>query len=99
MLKLLKLNNRKNEMDILSPEEKEYIESAIKAGVQSTEMLNVLVITRAVMEMKNELVGAMEKPDHKVMPTYPRDIQTVYTMMKVEINNIYKRVSLGIIGD
>jgi hypothetical protein len=87
--------NLGNQMSKLTDDEMEYVEAAIKAGTQSTEILNVLVITRSVMELKQDLVNAMEKPEHAVMPIYPRDIQTVYTMMKVEITNVNRKLQLG----
>lgn len=75
----------KTDDPISSDEEKKYIQKALKAGIQSTEILNVLVISRSVYYVLDNLVSAMENKDHIVYSLRPNDIQAIYTIMK---NNI-----------
>ena len=83
--------------EYLEAAEEEYVISAIKAGVQSTEILNVLVITECVLHTLTELVNSMEKMNHVVRVVTPKTIQTIYTMKKVKIKQIQKKMS-GIIN-
>lgn len=76
--------------------EKEYMRVAIQAGVQSTEILNVMTITRITLYNLANLVSAMEKPEHLVYPITPFDVQKIYTVLKVIISQAH-REHIGII--
>lgn len=82
--------------EVLEQAEIEYIKDAIQSGIQSTEILNVLVLTSAIMKCLGELVAAMEKPDHVVYVVTPQTVQNIYTMEKAKILEIKNSLS-GII--
>lgn len=73
----------------LDIEEEEYVQAALQAGVQSTEILNVLVIGRCVQYCLRNLVNAMENETHTVFDLGPKTIQQLYTEMKVGIKQTY----------
>lgn len=83
----------------LTEEEEEYVRAAIQAGdIQSTEILNVLVIQRCVEYTLKQLVGAMENQEFIVYRLTPRDIQRRYTILKFEITRIHREMkTLGIV--
>jgi hypothetical protein len=75
----------------LSKEENSYVLRAIRAGVQSTEILNVLVINRSQRYTLRNLIGAMENPEFLVYPLTPDEIQMLYTILKVSIKQAWDK--------
>ena len=71
----------------LTEDEKTYFRRAVQAGVQSTEILNVIVIERVSNYMLQNLVGAMEKSNFVVYRISPNDIQKAYTIVKTSLRN------------
>jgi hypothetical protein len=72
----------------LNPKERDYAINAIRAGVHSTEVLHVIILTRCNHYALENLVGAMENPEFKVYPLYPNDIQKLYTIIKMELRKL-----------
>lgn len=81
----------------LNEEEELYVQKAIAANVQSTEILNVLVIRKCVTYCLEQLVGAMEEEDFKVFNLTPDQVQGFYTEMKVGIRQTVIGYTGGII--
>ena len=71
----------------LSDEEKNYLNKAAKSSIQSTEILNVIVMQRVSNHLLRNLVGAMEQPKFIVLRLSSEDIQKAYTIVKTAIKN------------
>jgi len=71
----------------LTHEEKDYLNKAAKSSIQSTEILNVIVMQRVSNHLLRNLVGAMEQPKFIVLRLSSEDIQKAYTIVKTAIKN------------
>lgn len=73
--------------------EEAYIVKAIQDNRQSTEVLNVCVITECVRHCLGQLVAAMEIEGHVVLEITPDVIQNIYDAKKVKILELKQEVS------
>lgn len=72
----------------LNPREESYVDRAITAGIQSTEILQVLVLGRLQYHIFKEI--SSEDEEYEIKMLSPMEIQQIYTEMKVGIQQVFR---------